>query len=240
MARSKRTDDVFDLPARQVQRATTHRSLWAVRLPPPGRRVGRWKRRGDDVDESPDLGRFTDHSGRCPETVHEAAASRRRLGGRERPLPSSALRGLWTAIGPDKVAPTTLTLVLVLSTWWTIIPNTCKAPQISIKRRRRHGCEGVARLELTERVRRVAHLRNLLEPAAGGRGVAETAGESTRATSSTPSARPGWPPCGAQVSGTLCPCALRCLSYPLADLSHACHRPRVQEMVSEASWHLFY
>ena len=133
-----------------------------------------------------------------------------------------------------------LTLVLVQSTWWTIIPNTCKAPQISIKRRRRHGCEGVARLELTERVRRVAHLRNLLEPAAGGRGVAETAGESTRATSSTPSARPGWPPCGAQVSGTLCPCALRCLSYPLTDLSHACHRPRVQEMVSEASWHLFY
>ena len=108
MARSKRIDDIFDLPARQVQRATTHRSLWAVRLPPPGRRVGRWKRRGDDVDESPDLGRFTDHSGRCPETVHEAAASRRRLGGRERPLPSSALRGLGTAIGPDKVAPTTL------------------------------------------------------------------------------------------------------------------------------------
>ena len=32
MARSKRIDDVFDLPARQVQRATTHRSLWAVRL----------------------------------------------------------------------------------------------------------------------------------------------------------------------------------------------------------------
>jgi len=66
MARSKRIDDSFDLPARQVQRATTHRSLWAVRLPPPGRRVGRWKRRGDGRDESPDLSRFTDRSRRCP------------------------------------------------------------------------------------------------------------------------------------------------------------------------------
>ena len=128
----------------------------------------------------------------------------------------------------------------VLSSWRTPLQNTCKAPRISIKRQRRHGCEGVARLELTERVRRVAHLRNLLEPAAGGRGVAETAGESTRATSSTPSARPVWPPCGAQVSGTSCPCALRCLSYPLADLSHACGRPRTQELVSEASWHLLF
>ena len=108
MVRSKRIDDSFDLPARQVQRATTHRSLWAVRLPPPGRRVGRWKRRGDGRDESPDLGRFTDRSGRCPETVREAAASRRRLGGRERPLPSSALDSAWPAIGPDKVAPTSL------------------------------------------------------------------------------------------------------------------------------------
>ena len=126
MARPKRIDDVFDLPARQVQRATTHRSLWAVRLPPTGRRVGRWKRRGDDVDESPDLGRFTDHSGRCPETVHEAAASRRRLDGRERPLPSSALRGLWTAIGPDKVAPTTLPHVhctLAGGPGWTVAPD---------------------------------------------------------------------------------------------------------------------
>ena len=70
--------------------------------------------------------------------------------------------------------------------------------------------------------------------------MAETAGESTRATSSTPNARPGWPPCGAQVSGTLCPCALRCLSYPLTDLSHACGRPRTQELVSEASWQLFF
>ena len=63
MVRSKRIDDSFDLPARQVQRATTHRSLWAMRLPPPGRRVGRWKRRGDGRDESPDFGHFTDHSG---------------------------------------------------------------------------------------------------------------------------------------------------------------------------------
>ena len=99
MGRSKRIDDDFDLLVRQVQRATSHRSLWAVRLPPPGRRVGRWKRRGDDRDESPDLGRFTDRSGRCPKTVREAAASRRRRGGRERPLLSGALRGLWTA--PD-------------------------------------------------------------------------------------------------------------------------------------------
>eukprot|EP00966_Prymnesium_polylepis_P078899 1828660-Prymnesium_polylepis.1 len=57
---------------------------------------------------------------------------------------------------------------------------------------------GVARPELTERVRRVAHMRYLLEPAAGGRGVAETAGERTRATSSAASGRPGWPPCGVQ------------------------------------------
>ena len=99
---------------------------------------------------------------------------------------------------------------------------------------------GVRRLELTERVRRVAHLRNLLEPAAGGRGVAETAGESTRATSSTVNRRAGWPPCGAQVSCTSCPCGLRCLSYPLTDFSHACGRPRVQEVVSEDSWHLFF
>ena len=126
MARSKRIDDIFDLPARQVQRATTHRSLWAVRLPPPGRRVGRWKRRGDDVDESPDLGRFTDHSGRCPETVHEAAASRRRLGGRERPLPSGSLRGLWTAIGPNILATTTLSLYFD--------PNALRSERASILR----------------------------------------------------------------------------------------------------------
>jgi hypothetical protein len=73
MARSKRIDDIFDLPARQVQRATTHRSLWAVRLPPPGRRVGRWKRRGDGRDESPDLGAasLTEvRIGRAQEVVH--------------------------------------------------------------------------------------------------------------------------------------------------------------------------
>jgi hypothetical protein len=111
MARSKRTYNAFDLLVRQVQRATSLRSLWAVRLPPPGRRVGRWKRRGDGRDESPDLSRFTDRSRRCPETVREAAASRQWRGGRERPLPSSALDSAWPAIGPDKHAPTTLTLV---------------------------------------------------------------------------------------------------------------------------------
>ena len=129
MVRSKRIDDSFDLPARQVQRATTHRSLWAVRLPPTGRRVGLWKRSGDDVDESPDLGRFTDRSGRCPETVHEAAASRRRLGGRERPLPSSALRGLWTAIGPDKVAPTTLRAGIKKTQRIHPVPNFLRFPR---------------------------------------------------------------------------------------------------------------
>ena len=108
MARSKRIDNAFDLLVRQVQRATSLRSLWAVRLPPPGRRVGRRQRRGGGRDESSDLDRFTDRSGRCPETVREAAASRRRRGGRERPLPSSALRGLWTAIGPDELASATL------------------------------------------------------------------------------------------------------------------------------------
>ena len=99
---------------------------------------------------------------------------------------------------------------------------------------------GVTRLELTERVRRVAHLRYLLEPAAGGRGVAETAGENTRATSSTASGRPGWPPCGVEVSTTSRPCALHCLSYPLADISHACGRSRAQELSSVASWQLFF
>ena len=70
--------------------------------------------------------------------------------------------------------------------------------------------------------------------------MAETAGESTRATSSTLSARPGWPPCGVEVTTTLRPCALRCLSYPLADFSHACRRSRTQELSSEASWHLLF
>ena len=70
--------------------------------------------------------------------------------------------------------------------------------------------------------------------------MAETAGESTRATSSTPSARPGWPPCGVEVTTTSRRCALRCLSYPLADFSHACRRSRTQELSSEASWHLLF
>ena len=76
--------------------------------------------------------------------------------------------------------------------------------------------------------------------AAGGRGVAETAGGSTRATSSTVTRRAGWPQCGAQVSCTSCPCAQRCPACPLADVSHACGRPRVQETGSEASWHLLF
>ena len=96
------------------------------------------------------------------------------------------------------------------------------------------------RLELTERVERVARLRYLFEPAAGGRGVAETVGESMRATCSTASGRPGWPPCGAQVSTTSRSCALRCLSRRLGDVSDACGRPRVQELSSEASWHLVF
>ena len=122
----------------------------------------------------------------------------------------------------------------------TIIPNTCKVARISTKRRRRHGCEGVQWLDLSERVRRAARLRYFLEPVAGGRGVAETAGGSTRATSSTVNRRAGWPQCGAQVSCTSCPCAQRCPACPLADVSHACGRPRVQETGSEASWHLLF
>ena len=133
-----------------------------------------------------------------------------------------------------------LTLLAIQSTWWTIIPNTCEVPQISVKRRRRHGVVGVRWLELSERVRRAARLRYLLEPAAGGQGVAETAGGSTRATSSTVNRRAGWPQCGAQVSCTSCPCAQRCPACPLADVSHACGRPRVQETGSEASWHLLF
>ena len=43
----------------------------------------------------------------------------------------------------------------------------------------RHGVVGVRRLELTERIGMVAPPRYLLEPAAGGRGVAETTGGST-------------------------------------------------------------
>ena len=133
-----------------------------------------------------------------------------------------------------------LTLVCVQSSWRTIIPNTCKVPRISIKRRRRDGVVGVARLELTELVGRVAWLRYLFEPAAGGRGVAETVGESTRASSSTANRRPGWPPRSVQVSTTTFPCALHCPAWRLADVFDACGRPRVQEMVSEDSWHLFF
>ena len=70
--------------------------------------------------------------------------------------------------------------------------------------------------------------------------MAETAGGSTRATSSTVNRRAGWPQCGAQVSCTSCPCAQRCPACPLADVSHACGRPRVQETGSEASWHLLF
>ena len=99
---------------------------------------------------------------------------------------------------------------------------------------------GVARLELTELVGRVAWLSYLFEPAAGGRGVAETVGESTRASSSTANRRPGWPPRSVQVSTTTFPCALHCPAWRLADVFDACGRPRVQEMVSEDSWHLFF
>ena len=107
------------------------------------------------------------------------------------------------------------------------------------KRRRRHGCEGVGRRELTERVGRVARPRYLLELAAGGRDVAETTGGSTASSSSSTNRRAGLPQCGAEVSTTSCPCALWCLSYPLADVSHACRRSRAQELSSEVSWQLF-
>ena len=71
--------------------------------------------------------------------------------------------------------------------------------------------------------------------------MAETVGESTRASSSTANGRPpGWPPCGVEVSITSLPCTLRCLSARLGDVSHAYHRHRVQELGSEASWHLFF
>ena len=163
---------------------------------------------------------------------NEGVGRKRRRQNSNRIGESSRSRNLGTALSPG--------VCRVDPSWRMIIPNTYKVPQISIKRRRRHGVVGVRRLELTERVRRVAHLRNLLEPAAGGRGVAETAGESTRATSSTVNRRAGWPPCGAHVSCTTFPCALQCPAWRLADVCDACHRPRVQEMVSEASWHLFF
>ena len=121
------------------------------------------------------------------------------------------------------------------SSWRTIIPNTCKAPRISEKRGRPHGCAAVRWLELTERAGRVARPRYLLEPSAGGRGVAETIGGNMASSSCTANRRPGWPHCGTEVSSTSCPCDLCCPACPLADVSDACHRPRVQEMVSEAS-----
>ena len=146
---------------------------------------------------------------------------------------------------PDPLFVTTqtvnmlLTLLVVLSTWWTIIPNTCKVSRNSVKRGRPHGCAAVRWLELTERAGRVARPRYLLEPAAGGRGVAETIGGNMASSSCTANRRPGWPHCGTEVSSTSCPCDLCCPACPLADVSDACHRPRVQEMMSEASWHLF-
>ena len=70
--------------------------------------------------------------------------------------------------------------------------------------------------------------------------MAVTAGGSTRANYSTANGQPGWPPCGVEVSITSLPCTLRCLSWRLGDISHACHRPRVQEIVSEASYHLLF
>ena len=109
-----------------------------------------------------------------------------------------------------------------------------------MKRGRHHGSVGVRRLELTERVRMVAHPRYLLEPAAGGRGVAETTGGSTASSSSSTNCRPGWPSRSVEVSITTFPCALHCPAWRLAEISDACHRPRVQDMVSEASCHLFF
>ena len=133
-----------------------------------------------------------------------------------------------------------LTLVPPQSTWWTPLAQTCKAPRISVKRGARHGVVAVRWLELTERAGRVARPRDLLEPAAGGRGMAATTGGSTASSSSISNRRAGWPHCGTEVSTTTCPCALRCPAWRLADVFDACGRPRVQEMVSEASWHLFF
>ena len=109
-----------------------------------------------------------------------------------------------------------------------------------MKRGRPHGCAAVRWLELTERAGRVARPRYLLEPAAGGRGVAETIGGNMASSSSSANRRPGWPHCGTEVSSTSCPCDLCCPAWRLADIFDACGRPRVQEMVSEASWHLFF
>ena len=70
--------------------------------------------------------------------------------------------------------------------------------------------------------------------------MAETVGESTRATFSTASGRPGWPPRSVEVSTTSRSYAPHCLSRRLGDDSDACGRPRVQELSSEASWHLVF
>ena len=61
--------------------------------------------------------------------------------------------------------------------------------------------------------------------------MAETAGGSTRASSSTANGQPVWPPCGVEVCITSLPCTLRRLSWRLGDIAHACHqchRPCVQ------------
>ena len=70
--------------------------------------------------------------------------------------------------------------------------------------------------------------------------MAETTGGNMASSSSTAIGRPGRPPRSVQVSTTTFPCALHCPAWRLADVSDACHRPRVQEMVSEASCHLFF
>ena len=70
--------------------------------------------------------------------------------------------------------------------------------------------------------------------------MAETIGGNMASSSSTANRRPGWPHCGTEVSTTSCPGALRCPAWRLADVFDACGRPRVQEMVSEDSWHLFF
>ena len=70
--------------------------------------------------------------------------------------------------------------------------------------------------------------------------MAETTGGNMASSSSTAIGRPGRPPRSVQVSTTTFPCALHCPAWRLADVLDACGRPRVQEMVSEDSWHLFF
>ena len=70
--------------------------------------------------------------------------------------------------------------------------------------------------------------------------MAETIGGNTASSSPTAIGRPGWPPRSVQVSTTTFPCALHCPAWRLADVFDACGRPRVQEMVSEDLWHLFF